>query len=92
MPSKSLELWGQPPASSYLFRVEGTVLRGQLKESYLHPSSALSYIRARQPDVLSRALEIEREYGDPIQNLAQFLGEVPGSQEDWDRLVDEPYP
>ena len=51
----------------------------------------LLLIRMRQPQILRRALEIRREYGDPIQNLADLLGNMLGSQEDWEALIDEPY-
>jgi hypothetical protein len=36
-------------------------------------------------------MEIRQEYGDPIQNLATLLENMPGSQEDWEALIDEPY-
>lgn len=55
------------------------------------PLTGLSRILARQSDIRRRALEIQQEHGDPIQNLAELLGSIPGSQEDWDALVDEPY-
>lgn len=71
--------------------VEGDILRGEFVEPRPTPSSTLSRIRARQPQILRRALEIRQEYGDPIQNLAELLGNMPGSQEDWEALIDEPY-
>jgi hypothetical protein len=55
------------------------------------PPTGLSRILARQSDIRRRALEIQQEHGDPIQNLAEMLGNIPGSQEDWDVLIDEPY-
>jgi hypothetical protein len=85
------ERWGQKDARYYFLRVEGDILRGELMESRLAPSSALSRIRARQPQILRRASEIRQEYGDPIQNLAELLRNMPGSQEDWEALIDEPY-
>lgn len=71
--------------------VEGDILRGEFVEPRPTRSSTLSRIRARQPQILHRALEIRREHGDPIQNLAALLGNMPGSQEDWEALIDEPY-
>jgi hypothetical protein len=71
--------------------VEGDILRGEFMEPRPTPSSTLSRIQARQPQILRRALEIRQEYGDPIQNLAELLGNMPGSQEDWEALIDEPY-
>ena len=55
------------------------------------PSTGLSRILARQSEIRRCALEIQQEHGDPIQNLAEMLGNIPGSQEDWDALIDEPY-
>lgn len=50
----------------------------------------LARIVARQPQILRRALEIRQEHGDPIQNLVELLGNMPGNQEDWEALMDEP--
>ena len=63
----------------------------RLMDFRVGPPTGLSRILARQSDIRRRALEIQQEYGDPIQNLAEMLGNIPGSQEDWDALVDEPY-
>jgi hypothetical protein len=60
-------------------------------EFHFGPPTGLSRILARQSDIRRRALEIQQEHGDPIQNLAEMLGNIPGSQEDWDALIDEPY-
>lgn len=49
----------------------------------------LARIRARQPQILGRALEIRRKYGDPIQNLANLLADMPGSQKEWEILIDD---
>lgn len=70
---------------------EEKILVGEFMGPCPTPSSALSRLRARQPQILRRALEIRQEYGDPIQNLAELLGNMPGSQEDWKALIDEPY-
>ena len=62
-----------------------------LAEFRVGPPTGLSRILTRQSDIRRRALEIQQEYGDPIQSLAEMLGNIPGSQEDWNALVDEPY-
>jgi hypothetical protein len=85
------EDWGQPPARDYFFRVEGDILRGQFMQPRPEPSSALTAIRARQPQILRRASEFQEEHGDPIRFLASLLGGMPGRQEDWEALIDEPY-
>jgi hypothetical protein len=71
--------------------VEGDILRGEFVGPRPTPSSTLSRIKARQPQILHRAMEIRQEYGDPIQSLAALLENMPGSQEDWEALIDEPY-
>jgi hypothetical protein len=71
--------------------VEGDTFRGEFVGPRPTPSSTLSRIQARQPQILRRAMEIRQEYGDPIQNLATLLENMPGSQEDWEALIDEPY-
>jgi hypothetical protein len=63
----------------------------QAIEFRVGPSTGLPRIVARQSDIRRRALKIQQEQGDPIQNLAEMLGNIPGSQEDWNALVDEPY-
>jgi hypothetical protein len=84
--------WGQPEARHYHFQVEGDTMRGRLLgEPHAMPSSALSRIRSRQPYILRHALGVQKEHGDPVQNLAELLGSLPGSQEDWEALVDESY-
>ena len=63
----------------------------QAIEFRVGPSTGLPRIVARQSDIRRRALKIQQEHGAPIPNLAEMLGNIPGSQEDWDALIDEPY-
>lgn len=54
-------------------------------------TTGLARISARQPEIRRRALEIQQEHGDPIQNLAELLGSIPIRDEE-DILIDEPLP
>jgi hypothetical protein len=65
--------------------------RTYYEEPVPEPPSMLSRILARQPEIRHRAMEVRQKYGDPIQSLAELLGNMPGSQEEWDALIDEPY-
>jgi hypothetical protein len=38
--------------------------------------SPLDRIRARQPEIHKRALETQQEHGDPVENLANLLGDI----------------
>lgn len=83
--------WGQPSARHYFLTIHDTIMRGQLLGTSSKPTSALGRIQARQSEVVSRALELQDEYGDPVRGLAELLGSMPGNQEDWQALIDEPY-
>jgi len=53
--------------------------------------SPLERIRARQPDVLRRAKKFRTLHGDPFDALARILGDLPVTDDEWDRIVEEPY-
>lgn len=81
----------QLPAVYYRFTMQEGILHGRLAETTLPTSIGLARIRSRRPHVRRRALQIQEEYGDPIQNLADTLGSMPGSEQDWDALIDASY-
>jgi hypothetical protein len=85
------ETWGQPSLGQYHLIVEGNVIRGELKQERPTQPGILSQIRARQSQVIQRALEIQKEYGDPIRHLGELLGRIQLSQDEWEALVEEPY-
>jgi len=53
--------------------------------------SPLERIKARQPDVLRRAKEFRALHGDPLDALMRILGDLPVTDDEWDRIVEEPY-
>jgi len=48
-------------------------------------------ILARQPEVIRRARELRTIVGDPIEELAQVLQDIPVEDDVWDRISQEPY-
>jgi len=53
--------------------------------------SPLERIKARQSDALRRAREFRALHGDPLDALAHVLGDLPVTDDEWDRIVEEPY-
>lgn len=53
--------------------------------------SPLERIKARQPDVVRKAGEFRALHGDPFDALARVLGDLPVTDDEWDRIVEEPY-
>ena len=44
-----------------------------------------------QPEVIRRARELRTIVGDPIEELAQILQDIPVEDDVWDRICQEPY-
>jgi len=53
--------------------------------------SPLERIKARQLDALRRAREFRVLHGEPLDALARVLGDLPVTDDEWDRIVEEPY-
>jgi len=54
-------------------------------------SAGMQRILARQPEVIRRARELRTIVGDPIEELAQILQDIPVEDDVWDRICQEPY-
>jgi len=54
-------------------------------------SPGLQRIQARQPEALRRARELRAILGNPVEAMAQALADIPGDNETWDRIAQEPY-
>jgi hypothetical protein len=54
-------------------------------------SLGMQRILARQPEVIRRARELRTIVGDPIEELAQVLQDIPVEDDVWDRISQEPY-
>jgi len=72
-------------------------LRGQGETINLRPppSKGIARILARDREIRRRAMEWQREHGDPIERMAELLDDIVGDsaedREEWSALVDEPY-
>jgi len=53
--------------------------------------SSLERIKARQPDARRRARGFRASHGDPLDALARILGDLPVTDDEWDRIAEEPY-
>jgi len=53
--------------------------------------SPLERIKAHQLDALRRAREFRTLHGDPLDALACVLGDLPATDDEWDRMIEEPY-
>jgi len=51
----------------------------------------LERIRTRQPNALRKAKEFRTLHGDPLDALARVLGDLLVTDDEWDRIVEEPY-
>lgn len=69
----------------------GTAHESQHNVAIKAALSPIERIRARQEKVRQRALELQQEHGDPVENLANLLGDIGLSDKEWDTLTDEPY-
>jgi hypothetical protein len=49
----------------------------------------LKRVAARQPEIRRSARKFRELHGDPVNELAQVLGELPVSDGDWQVLLDE---
>jgi len=54
-------------------------------------NSPLERIKARQLDALHRARGFRALHGDPLDALVRVLGDLPVTDDEWDRIVEEPY-
>jgi len=48
-------------------------------------------LRARWPEIVARAQELEKTIPDPVQALIQLLGNLPGDYASWREIIEEPY-
>ncbi|MFW6042526.1 MAG: hypothetical protein ACOC9C_02465 [Chloroflexota bacterium] len=48
-------------------------------------------LRNEWQEALREAEELEATYPDPVAALVEFLGDLPGDPETWQRVIDEPY-
>ena len=53
--------------------------------------SPLERIKARQPDARRRAKEFRTLHENPLDALACVLEDLPVTDDEWDRIVEEPY-
>lgn len=51
----------------------------------------LERIKARQSESIQRAKELREEFGDPIARLQAVLASIPVDDDEWDRIIQEPY-
>ena len=48
-------------------------------------------IKARWPDILARAKKLREIYPDPVQSLIDTFAKLPGDEEIWEQIINEPY-
>jgi hypothetical protein len=51
----------------------------------------LDRIRAKQPEMIQRALAYRLRYGDPVLRLGQLFQDILPDHTTWDEIIDEPY-
>ena len=75
--------------AAYAFSLPTAVTSTPRVRSTLSPG--LLRIRARQPEVIRRAMDLRARLGDPVTGLAQVLQDIPVEDDMWDRIAQEPY-
>ncbi|HLB49301.1 MAG TPA: hypothetical protein VJL59_20005 [Anaerolineales bacterium] len=56
-----------------------------------HARGIQEELRARWPSILARAQALRNDIPDPVQAMAEFLNSLPGDDDLWREIAEEPY-
>ncbi len=57
----------------------------------VHARGIQEELRARWPSILERARALRNDIPDPVQAMVEFLNNLPGDDDRWREIVEEPY-
>jgi hypothetical protein len=69
----------------------GTESRTDIRVPSINALTLQENIKFRWPTVLKKAKEMETLYSNPVQSMMDLLNNLPGNNDTWQEIIDEPY-